>query len=138
MRNRGWLFYGSIFLVVLGLIALGLAEAPSWFWHPLGYCTGSKVSIRDCKGYNSWSGSFSDIGEVTIVGGMITLVIGFWRHVNCHVDGCYRIGRHKMAGGKYVLCTKCLKSDPEHPDEVTREHVHAAHRQHLARVQAEK
>lgn len=30
--------------------------------------------------------------------GLSTIVAGLWHHVNCHEDGCWRLGRHKING----------------------------------------
>lgn len=68
------------------LIALG------WFWHPL-----------NGTGYQFWSGIGSDIGEVAIVGGLITLV----RQRTCHVHRCWR---------------PCWHAHPEHGHPVCKHH----------------
>ena len=51
-----------------------------WVFHPL---TG--------KGYQLWSGIASDVGELAIIGGLITLV----RQRNCHVHRCPRLIWHE-------------------------------------------
>ena len=38
--------------------------------------------------YGFWSGFGSDFGEVTIFGGLGLM----WKHHNCHVKGCPRLG----------------------------------------------
>jgi hypothetical protein len=78
-------------------------------FHPLRYW-----------GYQFWSGIGSDIGEVAIIGGLITIV----RHLNCHAKGCYRLGGHQVAGTPYKTCRK---HHPHIPNErVTAEHIAAA------------
>ena len=123
---RRWLLYVAIGLVIVGAVVFALTLIlPSWFWHPLGYCVGSKVAVRDCYGYNSWSGSFSDIGEVTLIGGMVTVVYQTWRHVNCADPKCRRIGKYKTADGLHRYC------GPHHPDKPhlhTTAEIHARHR----------
>lgn len=54
--------------------------------------------------YNWWSGAGSDLGEVAIVGALVTIV----RHHNCGTSGCFRFGRHEyeMNGVKHKLCKK--------------------------------
>jgi hypothetical protein len=44
--------------------------------------------------YAFWSGAGSDIGELAIIGGMVTLV---HKH-NCHQRQCWRVGRHIVDG----------------------------------------
>lgn len=48
--------------------------------------------------YGFWSGFGSDIGEISIVGGMVTIVLGLLHKTNCHHAGCWRIGRHHVDG----------------------------------------
>ncbi len=79
--------------------------------------------------YAFWSGTGSDIGEVTIIGGAYM----FYRKHNCSKGGakvlgskgCWRIGKHPTADGLYALCHR------HHPDVPTGgaslEHIHAAH-----------
>lgn len=73
--------------------------------------------------YGFWSGFGSDIGEVTIIGGLITVA----RHSTCHTKHCYRIAKHPVDGTPYKVCRKC------HPTIAnkapTRDEIHAAHRE---------
>ena len=72
--------------------------------------------------YLFWSGAGSDLGEIAIVVGIVSL----YRRHNCQVKGCWRIGRHEYAdpetGVKRLLCWK------HHPDirhrQLSREHLH--------------
>ena len=57
--------------------------------------------------YGFWSGFGSDIGEVTILTG---LIMGL-RHVNCHESGCWRIGHHVPESGVRA----CHKHHPTNP-----------------------
>lgn len=71
--------------------------------------------------YGFWSGVGSDISEVAILGGVIQL----YRRHNCHVDGCHRIGKHRVDGTPFTVCPK---HHPEVPEKVTAKHIHLAHR----------
>jgi len=71
-----------------------------WLMHILGLDNGSGVP------YLAWSGPGADLGEFAIVGSLIAGV----RHHNCHVHGCWRVGRHPVAGTGYVVCRR------HHPD----------------------
>ena len=51
--------------------------------------------------YAFWSGFGSDVGEATIVVG----IVAAWRHHNCHVKGCPRLGR-PVPGTPYVACPR--------------------------------
>ena len=50
--------------------------------------------------YAFWSGIGSDIGEIAIFSGLISL----YRKHNCHAKGCWRLGRHPVAGTPYTVC----------------------------------
>jgi len=78
-------------------------------FHPLRYW-----------GYQFWSGIGSDIGEVAIIGGLITIV----RHLNCHAKGCWRMGGHMVEGTPYKTCRK---HHPQIPKNITAEHIAAVH-----------
>lgn len=87
-----------------------------WWWHALQHWlavhTGSSNTPGAPPNYNFWSGSGSDIGEVTILGGLLAI---YKRH-NCHTRWCWRFGRHDFTddatGLTYRLCRHC---HPEHP-----------------------
>ncbi len=72
-------------------------------------------------GYQFWSGIGSDIGEVAILGGVITLA----RHVNCHVKGCWRLGGHAVEGTPFRTCRK---HHPNIPKSVTSAYIAERHR----------
>jgi hypothetical protein len=68
--------------------------------------------------YGFWSGFGSDIGELAIVGGLLAMV----RRHNCHMHGCWRIGRHPTTvnGVQFVVCRR---HHPQAPDRLTAEHI---------------
>jgi hypothetical protein len=55
--------------------------------------------------YGFWSGFGSDLGELAAVGVLL-------RRFNCHVRGCWRLGRHRLPGTSYVICHR---HHPDHP-----------------------
>ena len=59
-----------------------------WLLHALG------IDTTTGPAYAFWSGTGSDLGELAIIGGMITLV----RKHNCHERRCWRVGRHVVDG----------------------------------------
>ena len=67
-----------------------------WFLHYTG------ISNEAGPWYGFWSGFGSDIGELAILGGLVTVV----RHWNCCVPGCWRLGH----------------PDPEHGHPACRHH----------------
>ncbi len=85
-----------------------------WLLHILG------LDNLSGRWYAFWSGFGSDLGEVAIVGGLVSLV----RHRTCHVHRCWRLGRHQVAGTPHVVCRR------HHPDDhLTADGVLAAHQQ---------
>lgn len=71
------------------------------------------------KTYLFWSGFFGDVS-------IIVAAVAFLRHRNCHVTGCWRVGRHHVAGTPYVTCQK---HHPAIDGKPTLEDVLAAHRE---------
>ena len=74
------------------------------WWHAvqhwLAVHTGSSNEPGSPPNYNFWSGVGSDIGELTIVAGLLAI---YRKHV-CHEDGCWRISRHVVNGSPW--CNK--------------------------------
>lgn len=55
--------------------------------------------------YLFWSGLGSDVSEVMLFAGLA----GLYRKHSCHVQGCWRIGRHEVPkpdGTKHVVCRR--------------------------------
>jgi hypothetical protein len=98
---------------------------PDWLYHPLGVCAlAPHAQYVACRSYNFWSGSGSDISEITLLG----IAIAGWKHVNCAAPWCFRIGRHPTADGLHKLCRR------HHPDLPNRrlslQEIHDRHRAH--------
>ena len=74
-----------------------------WLAHWLAVHTGTVNEGGPYYGF--WSGFGSDLGELALVGGMLTLV----RRHNCEVHRCWRIGRHATTGGHQV----CRRHHPD-------------------------
>jgi hypothetical protein len=75
--------------------------------------------------YNLWSSSF---GEIVL---KLPLVVWALRHLNCKVDGCWRVG-HPVHGTGYRACRRhhpAMKS----AGPITAEEIAAAHRAHRIR-----
>lgn len=75
--------------------------------------------------YGFWSGIGSDFGELTV----LAAVLGLFRRHNCHVRGCWRLGRHLLAdeaaGVEYRVCAR---HHPRAPDRgLTRAHLRLVH-----------
>lgn len=68
--------------------------------HPLGFAFA--LGIRPAPAgtawtYQLWSGF---IPALTVLS-LVTLLVGAWRHVVCHQDHCWRIGKHKISGSPW-------------------------------------
>lgn len=135
-------------VLLFSLIGLwALLFAPPWMWHPLGQCspvsTNHVIAAHEvirCKSYNAWSGSFSDISEVTLIftaiASALTLYRTYRKHVECHEDDCSKRGKYVIEGG--VRCC-----DDHHPalderDEKDRGFVHKLHVAHLEHVDRQR
>lgn len=44
----------------------------------------------------------TSLSEVLQDAGLITLIVGAWHHIECHQDGCHRLGR--FTHGHLKLC----------------------------------
>lgn len=120
MTSRQTWLAAALLLITIGLIITFVI--PAWLWHPLGVCAGAPTQVRDCKGYNLWSGI---AGSCVTGSGIWTGAITMWWHRTCHAPGCLRLARHPTADSTHVLCGR------HHPDIPaggrTLEQIHAAH-----------
>ena len=90
---------GVLAVVVVFLVLVLLVPHAGLVQHWLAVHTGTVNESGPYYGF--WSGFGSDLGEVTLLAG----VLGLWRHHNCHVKGCPRLGR-PVEGTPYVACPK--------------------------------
>lgn len=102
----------TVLLVAIVIVAvLYWADVARWFLHSTG-----SDDTTDTE-YGFFSGAGSDLTELAIVGGLITIV----RKHNCEVHGCWRLGRHLTSAG-HAVCR------PHHPDDhLTVTDITAAH-----------
>jgi len=78
--------------------------------------------------YGFWSGFGSDIGEATLIVG----VWAAWRHHNCHVKGCIRLGR-PVDGTPYVACPRHHPAHEGSKRNISKSTIDAAHREAQAK-----
>jgi hypothetical protein len=88
--------------------------------HWLAYMTGSANASGTPPNYNFYSGFGSDLAEITIIGGLVTI----YRKHNCEVKGCHRLGRHTTDAGHHVCRRHMPGGAPTHAD-VLRAHRRA-------------
>jgi hypothetical protein len=89
----------AIPLIVVVVLAVIFGIWHDFYFHWFEVHTGTVNESGPYYGF--WSGFGSDLGEATIVVG----VAAAWRHHNCHVKGCPRIGR-PIPGTPYIACPK--------------------------------
>jgi hypothetical protein len=88
-----------IALVIIVVLAVIIAVWHNYYWHWFEVHSGT--SNESGVYYGFWSGFGSDLGEATVFVGIVAI----WRHHNCHVKGCPRIGR-PVPGTPYVACPR--------------------------------
>lgn len=93
-------------------------------WHWLQNITGTNIPSAGSKWYNFWSGFGSDFGEIAILGSILAL----YRHHNCKMKGCWRIGHHSVSGTPYVTCHKHATLDNH--KKLHKQHEHDYPEQH--------
>lgn len=112
---------------------------PAWLSHVLAPLAQTQHAVSHVFGldnlsgpfYGWWSGAGSDLSELTLAGAAVGLI----HHHNCHVHGCWRPGRHSVAGGRYKVCRRCAQKSGIVPDEpITLQHIAEAHVAHKAGV----
>jgi hypothetical protein len=115
-----WVKLGVLAVIVV-VVAVVLGVWHTFYFHWFEVHSGTVNESGPYYGF--WSGFGSDLGEATIVVG----IVATWRHHNCHVKGCARLGR-QVAGTPYLACPK------HHPDHkgykrgVSLDELHGAHK----------
>jgi len=84
--------------------------------------------------YGFWSGFGSDLAEFSILGAIATGIYQLVKKYNCHEPGCWRVGNHPTADGRFHFCYL------HHPDfqgvKPTHDVIQRLHREHLEREAA--
>lgn len=85
------------FLIGVGVVVVGLGL---WMGlKPTDWQTWMGFSKIDYFTYGTNYAFASGPGPMILTAaGMSTIIGGLWRTHNCHEDGCYRIGKHKVNG----------------------------------------
>lgn len=116
------------------LIVLAVVGAIIWsvVAHPWGWLYGFGVHPYPASSstpwtYQMWSGIVPAMTVLSLVGAVIT----GYRHANCHVHNCWRIGRYEVADGHFKVCRKHHPDDPVRTGQVSADHIKAVHVSHL-------
>ena len=98
-----------------------MAIDPGWLSHAFHWFEVHTGTINESGPYYGfWSGFGSDVGEVTLLAGIVAI----WRQHNCHTRHCWRLAKHEVEGTPYKVCRKCHPTINEKP---TKAHIHALH-----------
>jgi hypothetical protein len=84
--------------------------------------------------YNLWSGLGADIGQLVLLGG----AIGLYRKHNCHVKGCWRIGKQQVVGTSWVVCHKHHPEGHPSAEQVAQVHSQILNAERAALERAER
>lgn len=89
------------FLVVALVIVVVALVIAHFHWLIVHLSQETGTSSGASRAYDFWSGFGSDLGEATLVVG----VLAAYRHHNCHVKGCPLLGK-PVEGTPYLACPK--------------------------------
>jgi hypothetical protein len=112
-------------LTVLGVLVVAVAVVLG-VWHDFYFHwfeVHSGTVNESGPYYGFWSGFGSDLGEATILVG----IVATWRHHSCHVRGCARIGR-QVPGTPYLACPRHHPEHQGYKRSVSLEEIHDAHK----------
>src|SRR5580658_9856386 len=121
---RRWLT-GGLLLVAVAFLILVIV-----FWHDSAHWflryTGADAEAGTWYGF--WSGFGGAIPDFLILGSLITI----YRHHNCHVSGCLRLGK-PVEGTPYLACPLHHPAHEGSKRSVSEEVIKLAHKAHLER-----
>jgi hypothetical protein len=108
--------------IFLGLAIAFWTDSAHWF---LRY-TGADAEAGTWYGF--WSGFGGAIPDFLILGSIVTV----YRHHNCHVKGCLRLGK-PVEGTPYLACPLHHPAHEGNKRSVSAEVIRLAHKAHLDR-----
>lgn len=120
----------SLTLIVVAVVIFVAAD-----WHGFTVWFSHTSGLNDEAGdwYGFWSGFGGAIPDFLILGSIITV----YRHHNCHVKGCLRLGK-PVEGTPYLACPIHHPAHAGSRRSVSEEVIKLAHRAHLDRTAAER
>lgn len=111
--------------IIIACMVIWLIVLPYSFIHFWG------IDTQQSDNYDFFSGS-GPVWVTTFFGSSVFSTL--WVHLNCHTDGCGRIGRFPVAGGQYKVCRKHHREIVGHSHKLTTELLRAEHTLHLDRI----
>ncbi len=108
----------AVLTVVVATALWFVFAAPAWLWHPLGtqICRATyhtAAQIRDCQSYNLHSGIEGNLPLLGILAGLLIHAVAWWRHHNCHHEGCPALGHPHPEHG-WPACRGHWDETPSH------------------------
>jgi hypothetical protein len=118
---------GSLLVVVVFLIFMILfwKDSAPWFLRYTG------ADAESATWYGFWSGFGGAIPDFLILGSIVTV----YRHHNCHVKGCLRLGK-PVEGTPYLACPIHHPAHQGNKRSVSEQVIQLAHKAHLEREAA--
>jgi hypothetical protein len=92
----------------------------AWVVHTMG------VDFMAPYGHWVWYNFWSGFGSLTLLTTCLATPLLLYRKHNCHVAGCWRIGRHKVSGTEYVVCRRHHPNGAPTHEDVLREYEEAS------------
>jgi hypothetical protein len=111
-----------IVLALAVLVGTHWTDSAQWFLKYTG------ADLESGTWYGFWSGFGGAIPDFLILGSIITV----YRHHNCHVKGCLRLGK-PVEGTPYLACPLHHPAHEGSSRSVTEEVIKLAHKAHLER-----
>jgi hypothetical protein len=111
--------------VVVGILAVVVVywiDSAHWFLRYTG------ADAESGTWYGFWSGFGGAIPDFLIIGSIFTV----YRHHNCHVKGCLRLGR-PVDGTPYLACPVHHPAHAGNKRSVSADVINLAHKAHLER-----
>ena len=126
---RQWILRLSalVGLAFLILVIIYWTDSAHWFLRYTG------ADAESGTWYGFWSGFGGSIPDFLILGTLISV----YRHHNCHVKGCLRLGK-PVEGTPYVACPLHHPAHEGSKRSVSEEVIKLAHKAHLEREVAKQ
>lgn len=86
--------------------------------HLIGIDSQSTQFYAFYSGFGTW---------ILAAAGYTGIIITLVHHLNCHVDGCLRVGKFPVADGQYKVCGKHHREVTGHPKKLTVDFLHHLH-----------
>jgi hypothetical protein len=119
---RRALLVGSL-MVLVGfaiVVVVFWTDSAHWFLRYTG------ADAESGTWYGFWSGFGGAIPDFLILGSIITV----YRHHNCHVKGCWRLGK-QVDGTPYLACPMHHPAHEGNKRSVSEDVIRLAHKAHL-------